>query len=432
MSKLKTYKWRILSIIVVVILAILYWQLDIKFKKLEIDIGPSPEAKQNPYLAAKMLVEQMHGKDKFETQQGLSLLSKMPSNSDTMIIDSPRTTVTETRTQILVDWVERGGHLVVTGQVYNQNEENSTTDRYGDLLLQHFGFTIIRYTNPDSDENAVDEQASQAEKEAASSKIADGTKTIEQILVEQGKALSYACPEKPLMTQLTSAALGPAMSANIASDNIIAYDGPTDMINLSAHDGYGPQIMQLAVGQGKLTVMTDMRLWRNQELACFDNAFLLNALIKDSNKTWLLYDEDLPGLVTLLWRNSKTLILSCLLLIGLWIWSQTLRFGAIGQVDSRVRRSYLEHLSAAARYRWDSGDGDELIDLLRTQILHRLALRHQELGQMSEQQQANLIARLSDTDESQIVQVMFTPVPQKIDGAIKLVQQLQQLRKQLC
>ncbi|MCJ8269170.1 MAG: hypothetical protein MJK04_07175, partial [Psychrosphaera sp.] len=229
-------------------------------------------------------------------------------------------------------------------------------------------------------------------------------------------------------------------------------------LDLWSSDGYGLQLLQLTVGEGKLTVLTDMKLWTNSKLACFNNAYLLQELIRPGKKTWLLFHEDMPSLWTLLWQKNHTLVVSALTLLAFWIWSQTLRFGPLTIVVNTVRRNFIEHIEASARYRWHcfirnagkntgqddakdedsqstgqgTGASEHIVELLRHQIVQKVTLRHPDLDLMNEQQQLELIGRLSDTEVGEVHFALFADIAVKHDPIVRQVQRLQQLRKQLC
>jgi hypothetical protein len=413
-------KNKIIGVALLVIVAVLYWAIDIKWKDIETNTGYGPEARENPFLAAQKLLEQS-GVD-VESQRGFALIDQLPHEQDTIIITSARYSLGERRTELLKQWLVQGGNLIAVGKMlYNTDNQSS-----GDSLLDSYGIEVHGADLSGDEEQTEDETKLDEAEEAISE-----AQTIGELLAEKEDKNNYHCAEKPLFSALIFDINQPEINPYIRSPNILTYAGESEL-NFSATDGYGPQIMQLPVGKGTLTVLADMDLWRNDEIACFDNAYLLQILARQQSKTWLLYQEDMTGFMTLLWQKNTTVVISSLLLLFIRIGSQSLRFGVVKREDTNIRRNFIEHIEAAARYRWHSGEGDQIINLLRHQILQKLSQSYVGLNEWGQQQQVELIARLSDVTPIDIRSAMFDSIPAKPEQCINLVQRLQQLRKQLC
>ncbi len=408
------YLWIALGLVVILLVGGAVWYFDIEFEEVEVEIGPGPEANRNPYLAIEQLLNRLSGEDSFEAQRGMQLLANLPGHEDTIIIDSKRESLTQNRIAALIDWVSQGGHLILLGRP----NYGGALEQSGDRLLSHYKVKVI---NGDYDEYDNDDEDSKPE----------SAKTIAQRIAQNNARYAIDCPDNLLMTELSLDSAAP-IAININSVDSLLYSGPQRFVSLSGENDYGIQLLQLTSGKGKVTVLTDMAHWQNQDIACYDNAYALVRLTEDSNKTWLLYYEEVPSILQLLWQNATTLVLSFALFVGLWIWSQTLSLGLKVSSNRTIRRNYLEHLAAAARYRRYSGESDALIAMLRQKIVRALILRHQQFAQMTQQEQLELICRLCHINKQDAHQAMFAEVPARNEALVTLVQKLQQLRKQLC
>jgi hypothetical protein len=454
---------RILLVLAAVLIGVLIWLVDIRFKEVDVFVGEDLAARQNPYLAAQLFIEKSNqdfftrkgiksGTDIAESQRGLALVDNLPSVDETIIITSARHSMSERRTEALKQWVNAGGNLVVVGKMlYNVQTQSSN-----DSLLDSYDIQV--HEADLSDDEKTDEAS--AEVELTPEEVSDLTpKTFGETLKQAVEKGSIDCPESPLFSPILTDEGFADAKANIDSYNILTYPD-IDKLDFWTSDGYGLQLLQLTVGKGDLAVLTDMNLWTNARLACFDNAYLLQELIRPGQKTWLLFHEDMPSLMTLLWQKNHTLVISALTLLAFWIWSQTLRFGPLTIVVNTVRRNFIEHIEASARYRWhcfirNAGKGDDnqgtltgasavtdagasasaaehIVELLRSQIIKKVTVRHPGLDQMDEQQQLELIGRLSDTDAGEIHFALYAGIAVKHDQIVRQVQRLQQLRKQLC
>lgn len=407
--------WLLFTLFALILVVSVYFFFDIKFKQVQVNTGPGPEVRQNPYLAAQKLMDRLYGEGKLQTFQGLQRLSQLPSTNHTIIIDGTRGSLSNRRLTALIEWTEQGGHLVVIPPPVYEIDDGPVTD----VLLTRFDISVEKSHLYEEELFEIFSEVSKTPRQA---------KSVKQQIEEQNARFDFQCPQEPNLSTLARPGQTD-LHSNIDSNTRLIYGSVAEQLITQADNKQGTKLLQVKSGQGKLTVITDMKLWHYSNLACFDNALLLSTLIKDSDKAWLLYYEEVPGLVELLWKNAKALVLASILFILLWLWRQTLRFGPQISVENRIRRNYLEHLSAAARYRWHSGEQQELIQMLRQGISRTLMLRHQDYHQLGEQQQIELICRLSGMTTPGVQQAMFGPVPNKEDALINLVQGLQQLRK---
>jgi len=79
-----------------------------------IEHGAAPEARANPYLAAE---KYLRGRGiRVTTARGLEVLDQLPSKGQTLILLGTRENVTPTQNARLLDWANRGGHLIVTAE----------------------------------------------------------------------------------------------------------------------------------------------------------------------------------------------------------------------------------------------------------------------------------------------------------------------------
>lgn len=444
---------RILLILAAILIGVLIWVVDIRFKEVDVFVGEDLAARQNPYLAAQLFIEKTNQDyfsdtgttshdDMAESQRGLALVDNLPSVMDTIIITSARHSMSERRTEVLRQWVNEGGNLVVVGKMlYNEQTQSSNDSLLNSYDIQVFEASIAPEDNENTDEESTEVEVTADELSELSFTPESFGESLKKA-VEKG---SIDCDASPLLSPIYTTKEYANAKANIDSDNILTYPD-RDQLDLWSSDGYGLQLAKLAVGKGKLTVLTDMNLWTNSKLACFDNAYLLRRLIRPGKKTWLLFHEDMPSLMTLLWQKNHTLVVSTLTLLAFWIWSQTLRFGPLTIVVNTVRRNFIEHIEASARYRWhcfirnagkhsddeSTAAAEHIVELLRHQIINKVTVRHPGLDQMDQQQQLELIGRLSDTDVGEVHFALYANIAVKHDQIVRQVQRLQQLRKQLC
>ena len=431
----KSILTKVFIALVLTLLGLSYWLIDIQYKEIEINNGFDEVARKNPYLAAEMFLRQSRPQASepnkvIQSDSGLTLLDALPSTDDNIIMTGGRYSMSERRTNNLIKWMEDGGHLIVVGKKLYKEEIKSS----GDLLLDHFNISV-HPADLSVDEESENETQESEDDEQTESKTPEEEEelpqTIGEILAQTSNKNAMTCTEHPILSSIPMWENHPDLNVYIQSPNILSHPD-YDKLVFWASDGYGPQIMQLNVGLGDLTVLTDMSLWRNRQLACFDNAYLLEILTVHGQKTWLLYHQSMPGIMAILWDKNRTLVISAILILLFWLYSQTLRFGPLKTTNNLMRRNFMEHIEAAARYSWHSGQSEHMISALRIQILQSVSVRHGDFNEQTTKQQINLIGRLTDNDVTDIQAALFDSLPTKPEKIITLVQRLQQLRKQLC
>ena len=450
-------KGKIFAAIILIAIIVGYFTIDIRFKEVEINTGYSLKARQNPYLALQMFVNRSAGLEDDDTQlletyHGLGILDDLPSTEDTLVITSKRHTVSEAQNEQLQQWVNQGGHLVVRASRYI----NTTTQKSGDKIIDDAGISLYEYFENDTtaptplgvtvrpkqdDTSSEDEDDSQDVGQGKSDNQDEQNELVNEFTPESiAEVLSKmnnwetACEQNANVSSFPTESNYPDAYAHIQSPDFLISDD-NDNLQFWSSDGYGPQIMQVNQGKGRLTVLTDADLWQNRNVHCHDNAlffqFVTNHQRPNAGKTWIMFHEDMPGVLELLWQHHRPLIFSSAFLLLAWLLIQSLRFGPIQSKTNIERRAFLEHLEAATRYRWQSGVHEQIIEQLRHHIINKVSQRHPLFEQKSEQEKAEIVARMSEQDSEQVHYALFTPISSNPQHNVQLVRVLQQIRKHL-
>jgi len=280
----------------------------------EVVEGMSPAAKRNPLLAAERFLNQINvvtesisGRDRLLTppaEQGLLLVYRLGAN------------LPAERAQALLAWVRQGGHLLVTPpKAWDAEAETS-----GNSLLDSLG---VQPVFQDSGEDQSD--------------------TPDADLSSRG-----AAKPAPIRFEM------PGVNEPIA----VAFDGQRVLFDSLGRADWtveteaGGHLLQYALGQGKITVISDLRPFTNASIGEHDHALLLALLVGDQRHAWLLYSSAVPALPILLWRRAPGLVISLLALGLLLVWWLTRRSGPVRPMGQPVRRNLMEHLAAVGRYFW--------------------------------------------------------------------------------
>ncbi|QRY79431.1 DUF4350 domain-containing protein [Pseudomonas sp. PDNC002] len=402
------------------------------YKNLEpytetVDHGPSPEARANPYLAAEMY---LRGRGlRVSTANGVEVLDQLPGAGQTLILLGSRENLTPTQTRRLLDWTNRGGHLIVTAERLWDKDEGKS----GDLLLDELG--VQQFLTSDLKE---EEDAKPADADSQGDDSQDDEDTakpeVEQHHPDQASAAADATVDEeepyPNLTKL--------YLENEKAPAYIDFDTDYhlfDSKNLAyawANSGDATHLLQLQQGQGLVTVLTDNWIWQNGQLDAYDNAWLLWYLTQDSAVT-LVYRADGASLFTLLARYFPQALAAGLLLLALVLWRNGLRQGPLQPNPDRSRRQLEEHLRAGADFILRHRGQLALLQGLQRDVMRRARQRQPGFDRLPVAEQWQVLGRMTRMPTSAISQAM-RPYPQQRMAVAEFTRQvahLQSLRNAL-
>lgn len=333
--------------------------------------GPSPEALANPYLAAEYFLRQQ-GLNVTHANSLEAVLAQLPPHGNSLLLPGKRNNMTPRQTDQLLEWANSGGHLlVVTDSLWDEETQKS-----GDLLLDRLQLQPF-YEEDDEQEDPAQEPSKKA--------------------------------PPPNLTKLYSAEeSGPAY---FGFDPRPHLKDPRHLAQFTANSANATHLMQLNHGQGRITVVTDAELWRQNNIGDHDNAWLLWYLTRGTDVT-LLFSTDHDNLLSLLIRHFPQALLAFAALLGLWVWQQAMRQGPLQHTAPTARRQLQEHLRASADFLLRRSGQGSLLRALQTDILRRARRRHQGFEQLDSQQQWHVLERLTRQPLCVISQAL-APVSEK-------------------
>ncbi len=353
----------LLGLLLLVAIGALAVLVRFEWTEVERTTGYSDEARRNPHLAAERLL-QRYG-TKLVKHYSLTLLDALPSTQEPVVITGSWRNLNSRRRQALDDWMRAGGHLIMQtdrslGAILDEDTEIEFLPEYG---------VRLEWGKPNRDLSDLDDKARAESGEALPA-------WMEQIL--EGAGLMEACPGAQALSALplTGAYQAEGQHAYLSLGSVyqLVYEG--EHLQLAAHNRAGMQLAQIQVGDGQLTVLTSTWLWRNRDIGCYDNAYLLRFLAGSNTRLHWLYNTDMPSLWALLWQHYRlTLLLGLALLLG-WIWYLLVRDGALRPTAEPERRSLLAHVEGAARFYWQQQGADLLLQALGEDLQQQLWRLH--------------------------------------------------------
>jgi hypothetical protein len=287
--------------------------------------GAGPEARRDPYLAYARLIEKMGGQP--IVVPGPSRLEALPPRATLVIGERRLTYMTPPRVRRLVEWVNRGGSLVVEAERY----------RIDDPLLDALG---VQRSFPDM---------------AARSRRNDPPTPRG---AQPPATFDWPGAEKPLRVRLRSYGID-LRDAREHSDTVSVKPGE-DVVALA-----------FSQGEGRVAVFTSLGFLRNNAIGELDHAefgWRLASARGAAEPTLLFLVMTSPPLGDWLLNQAWPVVLATLLLVALWLARIIPRFGPLALDPPPVRRSLLEHIVAIGRFLWSRGEGAYLLEALRERV----------------------------------------------------------------
>lgn len=399
-----------------------------------VEHGAAPEARANPYLAAEMY---LRGRGiRVTTARGMEVLDQLPSKGQTLILLGTRENVTPAQNARLLDWANRGGHLIVTAESLWDEDEGKS----GDALLDQLG--VQQFLTADLKDKEEEKSAPSDDQSAAAPPSEDqtgdptGKPEVEDEHPDQASSATdkaEAGAEADPYPNLTKLYLeNEKAPAYIDFDTDYHLFDSKNLAYAWANSGDSTHLLQLQQGQGLITVLTDNWIWQNGELDSYDNAWLLWYLTQDSAVT-LVYRADGTSLMTLLMRYFPQALLAAALLLVLVLWRSGLRQGPLQPNPDRSRRQLEEHLRAGADFILRQRGQLALLQGLQRDVMRRARQRQPGFDRLPVAEQWQALGRMTRMSVSSISQAM-RPYPQQRMAVAEFTRQvahLQSLRNAL-
>ena len=331
-----------------------------------IDHGPSPEARANPYLAAEHFLRQ-HGLS-VQHANGLERLATLPATGNSLLLLGERSNMSPRQVEQLLDWAKAGGHLLLVAEALWDEESGKS----GDLLLDRLHLQQTLSDEP--------EEPAPARKRLAPD--------LTKLYVDNETAPAY-----------------------FSFDTDFNLTDPKHLAQFSANSTKSSHLMQLKLGQGNVTVITDSDLWKYPAIGKHDNAWLLWYLNQGTDVT-LLFNSDVDDLFTLLLRYFPQALVALAALLALALWHAGMRQGPMRAPAPKARRQLLEHLQASADFLLRRSGQGALLQALQRDILRAARRRHPGFEHLDTAVQQQALEQLT-RQPSHVISQALGPLPAK-------------------
>ena len=349
----------------------------------KVDIGYQGEAKTNSFLAAQRLIVALGG-----TAQPVRGMPNIPPQGTTLVMPTLRNSLGPKSIGTLLSWVAAGNHLVVAthGEYYTEDKK--------DVLLDALGISEI---------NAK----------------AKGDYKVKHINAEIYKVPTVDMSGNGELFQVDFDALHRLTSKQAALWKI--------------EDNAGAYLVRVKHGNGRVTVMSDYGFMENDAIGKYDHAaFMARVLdVHPDGAVWLVYSEDMPSLPQWLATHAWQALISGALLLMVWLWAASRRFGVLLPEPVMERRSLLEHITAGGHFLWRHGGESALLMRVRASVKQAIFLRYPRWVKMPDEQFYRELSLLSGLSTQQIQKALDLPVYGNQHEFTSVIKNMEIIRRKL-
>lgn len=372
----------------------------------EMDLGYSKQAKQNHYLALQQFLDKQQ--IKATIKQGLSGIDKV-SNYGTVVLSQAYGSLDKERASQLLNWVQNGGHLIMEAKnpfIHNLEDKN-------DIVFKQFNVSVIE----DDDLN---------------SEVEDQIDALKAELKDQEKKPKENCKGMGLLGEIEIKGLDTPLTIDFTNDQLLSapLDDAFGWVAADTSDQL-VRMVQFQHGDGLISFMGSLKLWRNAYISCQDNAFLLVQLIDPEGDLILFKNQEGKSLMNRLWQWTPYFVIGFALWLTAWLWRHGVRFGPIKHYQAYSMRQIIEHIEASSRLCWQHKQIEEQVNQLREDILSQYTDKHPGFRQLTTKQQARQLAKDSQLAYAMVDDCLFTPFNHKEIEFTRLLKGLQHIRNSL-
>ncbi len=354
----------------------------------------SSEARQNPFLASELFLKQLQ--IKAESVAGREFLLTPPKSTGLLMVFDIDQNLSNAKQQQLWQWVEKGGHLIfqVNSADWDDDlEDKDTEKKQKTSFLTRLGIVVKSKYNDFFD---VEEETKEKEKTTK--------KWYKDIQIP-----SYNTPFS-LDTSISEFLLDTDKKASWG---------------VLAHPKGGYFALQYKIKRGKITVLSDLDLFKNRHIRDKDNALFLAILADKSPNAWILYTADSRSVFEKLWKNSPLIVIHLILLIFIFLWWNSRYTGPRLNLTGQGRRNLMEHLYASANYTWQIDKNQRLLRKNQQHIEAKWKKRHPILARKNQARFCQWVADFTGFTPSEVNIAFYLP----IDNAQEFIQTSALLQK---
>lgn len=324
--------------------------------------GYRGQAKRNPYLVAERFLKK-DGND-VRSMKGVVKL-----NDEESVVFSPASSLRSTSDgERVLSWISSGGHFICflqRGEDYWQDvgrgadhEPNKWDDQFDetnglDVLLERVGLKLVDLEDPAGEDW---ERSSLELLEAYSEDALAGETLPNSELVK----VKYEGRELELR-------LGGTKGVQRVFD-----PGYGDWHESGSKDGKPVRFESREYGIGRITVISDSRLFRNPYLKMADHAEMLDLLAANDTGGKVVFSlGKVRSFTSMLGEYGWMAVWGLLVMTGVWLWKNLPKWGPTLDVADGHFRNSSKQMLAVGHFFWGQKRDDLVLQPLRDEVVRR-------------------------------------------------------------
>lgn len=344
-----------LIVVIIILLAMffIWWSVkDHELVEREIYTGFSSDVTQSRYAILQEFLTKMDLK--VERHVRITSVKDLKDSQGVLFIGILPDRYSDVERSSILSWVEAGGHLVINA--------NDTTYYYDDeseapQLLHEF--KIMRKHIP----------------------YGDRIEDVEFNVGVNGSEYLIASQYESTFLQL--------------------YE-ETQLVNSNDN---ADRFIQIRYKNGLVSVFNSTSFMGNNQLIENDHAAFAHSLFRSrngDNKVWIVEQPRMPHFTELIWDYYRSVVISCLVLLAVYIFRKGRRFGSIIQVEETSRRSLLEQIHAAGLFAVKTKTLGNLVERVRTDLKRKIERKHATISFDSDGDIYKDLAQITQIDQKEI------------------------------
>lgn len=336
------------------------------------ETGYKGRARIDPWLAAERFAERMDW-------EAMPVISWTPPEMDDAVCLLPASILNNASfTRRMEAWVHEGGHLILLVE-HADSQTNDWSGHDAPLELEEVLHAMLKRAGI--------------------------------VLTESGDAAADKIPFN-----------GRTFKVEAKSETTVAVSGENPGVFASVESG-----------DGRITVLTDGRVFRNRWIGENDHAALFNALLDATEYDGRVVFMRGGGLSlgSLLVEHLWPVLMGLGVLILLWLWKNLTRFGPLeAETAPPLLRGYEHHLEALGDFQWRIDRGASLLAPLREQVLE-LGQRMRMSAGRRDDDFFQFLADRADLSRDRVLRALSEASPGDSTILTRMTADLQQLLKVL-
>jgi hypothetical protein len=343
------------------------------------DVGYQGRARNDPWLAAERVLERMGRK-----VREVNTLAELPAGA-ILWLPQNRHGITPLLRESVMQWVEKGGLLIVEAEAVNQPDPLLDALSVRRALLDAKGRERRNAVMPDARREPV--------------------------------RIGIPAEAEPVTVRLQR-----------------FLDVRSDAAAARFRNSVASVALLLERGKGHVVVLNELDWMSRDALLNYDHAeFLWRLAQLQPDAPEVLFFNNPTRLSLAVWvvSNAWAAAAGVLVLLAAWLWRALVRFGPVAPDPARARRRLLDHLRASGRFLWSHDGAGRLLEAAREACLRRITRAHPDLLSAPDAERGKLLADLLGLDAAQAKLLLAPAATTKMGDFIQSVRLYQTVHERL-